>query len=289
MLFDPPLSAWERRIGWAWMITGGTAAVAMWLGIFGWWGILLVTIPVLLYALIAPGLFLYMSAVIVPLLLTRRRFRAVGWGMAALLVAALAVLPAWRSAQLAETGLAAAVAGDRGEGLTLPRGGTLALLGLEESCSGACLQALRDHGVGAVLIGHGPSVDPDRPAVLPRVRLVPSGGRPCPPVGKSARQIDWVWPEDVKKLAAAGRCALVDTASLASADVVQRYVYGGEGNPADRIGITRILGWVRREGRLDLVLRRTHALTRRVNPPAIYLAPVWPWPGRLVADRGHAR
>lgn len=284
MGFDPPLGRWERRIGWAWMITGGTAAAALWLGIFGWWGVFIVTIPVLLYALIAPALFLYMSAIIVPLLLTRRRFRPAGWGVAALLVAALAVLPAWQSALATRAGLAAAVAGDMGETLTLPRGGTMALLGLEENCSPACLKALRDHGVSAVLIGDGRTTDPDKPVTLPRARLLPAGGRPCPPVGKTARQIDWIWPETAKELAAAGLCPVVDRAPLASADVVQRYWYGGEVHAGAMVGITRISAWERRDGRLEPVLRRTQAIMQRVNLPAVYLAPVIADDGRHAAD-----
>ena len=261
------------------MITGGTAAVAMWLGIFGWWGILLITIPVLLYALIAPGLFLYMSAIIIPLLLTRRRFRPAGWGVAALLVAALAVVPPWQSALDTRAGLAGAMAGDRGETVILPRGGTLALLGAEENCSPACLKALRDHGVAAVLVGDGRTTDPERQVTLPRMRLVPAGGRPCPAVGKTARQIDWIWPETARELATAGLCLAVDSAPLASADLVQRLWYGGEVHAGAMVGITRILAWERRDGRLALVLRRTRAIMQRVNFPALFLPP-------LIADSG---
>lgn len=291
MLFDPPLSRWEKRIGWAWMITGGTALAAIWLGIFGWWMILLVTIPVLLYALIAPGLFLYMSAIIVPLLLTRRRFRPAGWGVAALLVVALAVLPAWQSAIDTKAGLAAAVAGDNGDKVTLPRGGTLALLGVEENCSPACLRALRDHGVAAVLVGDGRTIDPEGQVTLPRVRLVPTGGRSCPPVGKTAREIDWIWPETAKELEAAGLCMVVDSAPLASADLVQRFWYGGDVHAGVMVGMTRISAWVRREGRRELVLRRTRAIMQRVNFPAIYLPPLIGDDGRGSADwwRTHAQ
>ncbi len=277
MIVDPPLSRWEKRIGWAWMITGGTAAVALWLGIFGWWGILLVTIPVLLFALIAPGLFLYMGAVILPLLATRHRFRPAGWAGAALLVAALALLPPWLSARETEAGLAAAVAGDMGVRVALPRGGTLALLGLAETCDSTCIQAMRDHGVDAVLIGDGRSIDPARPATLPRLRLVPAGGRPCPPVGKTARQLDWLWSEDQERLAAAGLCAVVDSAPLASADLVQRLSFRRDGDFGPVI--TRMEAWARRDGRLLPILRRTHAKAEQVVLPAVYLAPV-------VADNG---
>ena len=115
MLFDPPLGRWERRIGWAWIITGGTAAMALWLGVFGWWWVLIITIPLIYYALIAPGLFLYMSAVLIPLLLTRRRLRPLGWATAVMLVAALASWLPWQSARRAEAGLGAALAGERHE------------------------------------------------------------------------------------------------------------------------------------------------------------------------------
>ncbi|MBU6166437.1 MAG: hypothetical protein KGQ52_09920 [Alphaproteobacteria bacterium] len=284
MLFDPPLSRWEKRIGWAWMITGGTAAVALWLGIFGWWGLLIVTIPVLLYALIAPGLFLYMSAILLPLLLTRRGLRPAGWAAAAMLVAALAIAPAWQSARDTQAGLAGAVAGDRGDRITLPRGGTVALLGLVENCDLACIEAFTDHGVAAVLIGDGRTTDPARPVTLPRMQLVPAGGQPCPPVGKTARQIPWLYPETEQKLAGSGRCLLVDTAPLASADVVQRYSYGGEDHAGATVGITRMEAWVRRDGRLAPVLRRTHAVMQQVNYPGIYLAPIIADNGRGPAD-----
>jgi len=278
-MFDPPLSRWEKRIGWAWMITGGTAAVAMKLGIFGWWGILLVTIPVLFYALIAPGLFLYMSAVIVPLLATRRLFRPAGWAVAVLLVAALALLPPWQSARDTEAALASAVADDRGDKLRLQRGSTLAVLASAEICEPACLKALRDHAVAAVLIGDGRTVDPARAITLPRMRLVPSGGQPCPPVGKTVRELSWIWPEDEKKLAAAGLCLAVDAAPLASADLVQRFSLGIEGKGNAAVRVKRMEAWVRRPAGLERVLRRTQANKDRVILPAIYLAPV-------VADNG---
>jgi hypothetical protein len=250
------------------------------LGIFGWWGILLVTIPVLLYALIAPGLFLYMSAVIVPLLLTRRRLRPLGWGVAALLVAALALVPPWQSALATRAGLAAAVAGDMGDTMALPRGGTLAMLGVEENCSPACRAALIDHGVAAVLIGDGRTTAPDRPVILPRLRAVASGGQPCPPVGKTARQIPWIYPESLGPLEAAGRCLVVDSAPLASADVVQRFSYGGEVHSGAMVGVSRMEAWARRDGRLVLVLRRTRAIMQQVNVPAVYLPPVYSDIGR---------
>lgn len=278
-MFDPPLSRWEKRIGWAWMITGGTAAVALWLGIFGWWGILLVTIPVLLYALVAPGLFLYMSAVIVPLLATRRLFRPAGWGVAVLLVAALALLPPWQSARDTDAALATAVADDRGDKLLLPRGGTLAMLGTAEICEPGCLKALRTHGVAAVLIGDGRTIDPARAITLPRMRLVPSAGQPCPPVGKTARELDWIWPEQAKELAAAGLCLAVDTAPLASADLVQRFFYGIEGQAGRTVRVKRIEAWIRREAGLERVLRHTQANRDQVMLPAVYLAPV-------IADNG---
>lgn len=278
-MFDPPLSRWEKRIGWAWMITGGTAAAAMWLGIFGWWGLLIVTIPVLFHALIAPGLFLYMSAVIVPLLATRRLFRPAGWGVAALLVAALAIAPAWQSARDTEAALAAAVADDRGGKLRLPRGGTLAMLGTAEICEYSCLKALRDHGVAAVLIGDGRTVDPARAVALPRMRLVPSGGQPCPPMGKTARELNWTWPENEKELAASGLCLAVDMAPIASADLVQRFSYRMEGEASRAVKVSRMEAWIRRPAGLERVLRRTQANKDRVILPAIYLAPV-------IADNG---
>jgi hypothetical protein len=278
-MFDPPLGRWEKRIGWAWMITGGTAAVAMKMGIFGWWGILIVTIPVLFYALIAPGLFLYMSAIIVPLLLTRQRFRPAGWGVAALLVAVLATAPAWQSARDTETALATAVGDDRGDKLHLPRGGTLALLGITETCETSCIKAMRDHGVAHVLIGDGRTVDPARAVMLPRMRLLPSGGQPCPPMGKTARELDWVWRDDKQKLAAAGLCLAVDTAPLASADLVQRFSSGIEGKGNTAVRAKRVEAWVRRPAGLERVLRRTQANKDRVILPTIYLAP-------MVADNG---
>lgn len=256
------------------MITGGTAAVAMWLGIFGWWGILLVTIPVLLYALIAPGLFLYTSAIIIPLLLTRRRFRPAGWGVAALLVAALAVVPPWQSARETEAALTRAVTDDRGDKVTLPRGGTFAMLGADETCVPGCLEALRDHGVAAVLIGDGRTIDPLRPVTLPRLRLVQSGGQPCPDVGKTARELSWIWPEQAKPLAAAGLCLAVDTAPLAGADLVMRFFYGIDGKPGRAIRLQRIEAWRQRDGRLEPLFRRTQANREQVNFPAVYLAPV---------------
>lgn len=281
MMFDPPLTRWEKRIGWLWMITGGTAAVAMWLGIFGWWGILLVTIPILLFALIAPGLWLYLTAIILPLLATRRRFRPVGWGLAAVLVLALAVLPAWQSARDTEAGLAAAVADDRGDKVTLPRGGTVALLGLEEGCSPGCVEAMRDHGVAAVLVGAGQQVSPGQAINLPRMRLVPAGGKPCPPVGQNEREIPWIWPELAKELAAANLCLVTDKAPLASADLIIRYRYGVEGESGRAVVATRIEAWSRRGGQLAPVLRRTQANSGVVRMPAIYLAPV-------VADNGRS-
>ena len=273
MRFDPPLSRWEKIIGWAWMITGSTALCAMAIGVFPWWGLLIVTIPVLIYALIAPGLFLYMSAVIVPLLLTRRRHRRAGWAAALLLVAALAVLPPWQSQRDTAAALDFAVAADRGSTLALPRGGTLALLSGMETCSVSCIEALRDHGVAAVLIGDG-RTDPEGAATLPRARLVPAGGRPCPPLGQTARKLDWVWSEQAKALAAAGLCVVVDTAPLASADLVMRFFYDMEDTPWRTVQVTRIEGWRRHDGRLQPVLRRTQARAGHVMYPAFFLAPV---------------
>jgi hypothetical protein len=283
MRFDPPLSRWEKRIGWAWMITGGTAVAAMTMGVFPWWGLLIVTIPVLIYALIAPGLFLYMSAVIVPLLLTRRRYRRAGWAAALLLVAGLAVWPPWQSQRETAAALDFAVAVDRGDKLALPRGGTLALLSGMETCSVSCIEALRDHGVAAVLIGDG-RTDPLGAATLPRARLVPAGGQPCPPLGQTARQLDWVWPEQAKELAAAGLCVVVDTAPLASADLVMRFFYDFEDTPFRTVQVTRIEAWHwqdgrRQDARLQPVLRRTQARASHVLYPAFYLAP-------MVADNG---
>ena len=274
-MFDPPLSRWEKRIGWAWMITGGTAAAAMWLGISGWLIFLVVTLPFMLFAMIAPGLFLYMSAIIVPLLLTRGRLRPLGWAVAVLLVAVLAAWRPWQSARHVDFAQAAAVADDFGDPVAMPRGGTVALLGgMDESCGPLCRDLLLRHGAAAVLIEYGRLGYPVTPRPLPRLRLVPSAGKPCRPAGQNARAVDWVDEADARVFAAAGWCAVVDTALLTSADLVLRVADDFFGPAQDGISVIRAEAWRRQGGRLQPVLRRTYAVGWPVRFPALYQAPV---------------
>lgn len=274
-MFDPPFGRWERRVGWVWLITGLTAVMALWLGVFGWWWALIITVPLIYYALIAPGLFLYMSAILVPLLLTRRRFRPLGWAAAALLVAALAAWLPWQTARQVEQGLAAALAGDFGGAVAVPAGGSVALLGhMDEGCRMVCRDLLLRHRAAAVLIDERKPHYPLTPRALPRVRLVPSAGKPCPPAGQTAGKVDWVWPEDATAFAAIGACAIVDTAVLTSADLVVRVADDFAGPAQDGIASTRAEAWLRRDGRLQPVLRRTYAVGWPIRFPALYVAPV---------------
>ena len=158
MRFDPPLSRLERWLIWLWFMTTGTAAAALFLGVFWWWGLLIITIPVLIAAYVAPTLWIYLSLALAAWLPLRSR-PDLGYVVAAgtLLLAALGV-PAAINAHL-DSEVRKAASGDRGTPVRLgPNGGTVAWLtgnsgDTKPYCDNDCLRFLITGRAQSVRIG----------------------------------------------------------------------------------------------------------------------------------------
>jgi|JI8StandDraft_2_1071088.scaffolds.fasta_scaffold39128_3 hypothetical protein len=178
MAFDPPLSRLERRLVWLWIMTTGTAAAALYLGVFWWWAVLIVTIPILIAAVIAPTLWIYLSVALLAWMPLRSRPRlALAVGACALLLVGLGA-PAAMNARL-KSAVAQAAASDRGAPVRLgPGGGTVAWLTGQPSdvrpyCTDDCLRFLITGRAQAVLIGSALRGPPVAGQIYMRLRLVP--------------------------------------------------------------------------------------------------------------------
>jgi len=160
------LTGRERKALWLWFILAGTSAFALTMGVFWWWGVLIVTIPILLFAFAAPTLLMYLTIVFLPYVVARLRLapgRARGFllaGVAAAVFVGL-VVPVWSNWQVTQE-LKRQRALSFGEiGVSVPRG-TVALLsdshlGFKDStpylaCSFQCLELIESELVEAVAV-----------------------------------------------------------------------------------------------------------------------------------------
>lgn len=256
------------------------------LGIFWWWGVFIVTIPVLFAAMYAPTLLIYLTAALLPWFILRR-WR---WGVAALVaigsVALVALAgPLWLTAK-ADREAAAWTASDREARVPIFAGDTVALL---ESggpyCSDACTVMLLDRGVAAVLLGTASATLPPDSAMQARMRLVMRGKAPCP----AAR-----WPAEgngdpgrvealdgrLAEVFGTDRCLIIDAAPLRDASLVftddwLEHDSGDDRWPQLVTNRWRSEALVRRGGGLVVQARRSRACVIRLKAPLA----LWPLAG----------
>ena len=278
MTFGPPLSRWERRAIWLWLMTSGAAAAAMVLGVFWWWIVLIVTVPFVFAAYYAPTLWLYLTPALLIWLTLRR------WPLAAVLSASAAIatiavgVPAILNRHL-EAQARAAVASDHGKPVEVgAAGGTIAWLGGdEEYCSDECLRFLITGRAKAVLLG--PALqglpDPDRDYL--RIHLVPwSDDRGCPlPAG--VEKIVYV---QHLRLIDPDQCVAFDRVPLATARLVFNVDLYPQGVRDDRLPslrpqLKRVEAYQWQSLRPKLVFRRTDASAPSVGMPLS----LWPYNG----------
>ena len=256
------------------------------LGVFAWWGVFIVTIPVLFAAMYAPTVLIYLTAALLPWLVLRRwrwRFAAlVAIGSVALVALAG---PLWLTAKAVREA-AAWTADDREARVPIIVGDTAALL---ESggpyCSDACTVMLLDRGVAAVLLGTAGATHPPDSAILARLRLVVRGEAPCP----AAR-----WPAEgngdpgrvealhgrLAEVFGSDRCLIIDTAPLRDASLV--YTDHWLEQDASSAGDARWPQLVTNRWRSEALVRRGDGLVmqaRRSRACVIRLkAPLALWP-----------
>jgi hypothetical protein len=274
MIFDPPLSRVERRLIWLWFVTSGTAAAALFLGVFWWWGLLIVTIPILIAAILAPTLWIYLTLALMVWLTFRSRPRvALSVGAGAFLLVGLAV-PAAINAHL-DSKVRKAAANDRGAPVQLgPNGGTVAWLmgGAADAkpyCDSDCLRFLVTGRAQAVLVGRALRGLPEAGQAYMRLRLVPwSEDRGC------------VWPPGIEHhlygphlnlILRQNLCVAMDKAPLGTARLIFTAQYSPSRFSSERVptlGLTvrRFEAYAWRAGQPVLRYRRSEALAPKLGP-----------------------
>ncbi len=164
-----PMRRWgrrhlERSAIWLWLILGGTAWAAMQLGVFWWWAVLIITIPILFVAYHAPTAFLYFTLAAAPYLVARL-FKS-GWAdwrtllSGALLAVAVGTAVPYFANRATAAAVAALDAADTAIVVRLPPGGTIALLDdgsgsgkSLEQCGDDCQRLLFSGAADTVLLG----------------------------------------------------------------------------------------------------------------------------------------
>ncbi|WP_156255120.1 hypothetical protein [Sandarakinorhabdus oryzae] len=276
MAFEPPLTWREGQLVWWWFVITGTAVAAMLMGVLWWLALLIVSIPVLLAAVAAPTLALYLSAALLawlPLRSHPARGRIAVF--AALLVVGLAV-PTAMNLYLGSQ-VRAAAAADTGEPVVLgPGGGTVAWLEDDRAyCSTQCLRFLITGRVQAVLLGPALTGPPASGQRTVRLRLVPrSGDRDCP-MSPGVEELVGVY---YLSLIDPDLCVAIDQAPLSAARLIfnvqfQRARRWDAKLPSLGHNMRRVevFGW--QAGRPVLMFRRTKAETRKVGLPLALLPP----------------
>ncbi len=282
-MFDPPLRRWERRLLWLWTMVTGCAVAGMALGIFWWIAVLLITIPMVVAAYVAPTLWLYFTPGLLAWLALRSR-PALGFALVVgtMLLVGLGV-PALMNAYL-KAEVKAFVAQDGGPPVAPGQGGTVAWLDDIDGnyCSNDCLRFFITRKAQAVLIGPSLSGPPEAGRMYRRLALVPwSQDKGCP------------MPPDVEKIVDVkdlrlidpDLCVRFDKASLGEA----RLIFNNERHfrpdrdfrvPPLQPKLERfeVYGW--QAGQARRLFRRSHAEAPQVAVPLN----VWPMQGADTID-----
>lgn len=211
-----PLTLWERRALWVSAFVTGLAVSAMTLGIFWWWAMFIVTIPVLVVAAAAPTIWIYLSAAIISWFALRRWTFAAGLAAVIVSIALGFGASAVLNHQIGNSAQAA-VANDSGAPVNFEGAETVAFLDRydKDFCSYGCQRFLITGRAGAVLVGEPGPLDTAR--ILVRVRVVPSQSKPCPAL--SPLDLTHALGPDARRFAPKA-CLVVDTAQLKTAALI---------------------------------------------------------------------
>lgn len=274
MVFDPPLSRLERWLVWLWVMTTGAAAAGLAWGVFWWWVMFIVTIPLVFAAYFAPSLWLYLTPALLIWLALRRRPYTAGLTATAAIALIAVGAPTLMNSHLAAQ-IRRAAASDRGSPVAVgTAGGTIAWMnGKEEYCSSDCLRFLITGRARAVLTGPALQGPPDLNRPTLRIRLVPwSDDRGCP------------LPPRVKELVHVAYLALIDPDQCVAFDRVPlrtaRLIFNqqwpsrhaDEKLPSPRISLHRQEVYAVQNGQPRLLMRRTDARSPKLAVPLL----LWP-------------
>ncbi len=237
------LARWERGALRLWILVTGSAAAGMLLGVFWWWGVLIVTIPMLFAAYYGPTIWLYLTPSLLVWLALRRRsvpLAAVA-SLGAMLFVAMGV--PWLLNRAEARAAAGWPAGDRKGTVAIPPHSRVALLDDLRGtyCDDKCVALLLDRDADSVLLDTPGPAPLDLGRAVARLRLLPRGDPPCP----AAR-----WPADAEnpigrvedlgrrlgEVFGSDRCLIIDRGPLTEATLlfVHRFEHGLRDNPDDR-------------------------------------------------------
>lgn len=299
MIAPAAMALAERWLLRTWILVTGAALAGMMLGVFWWWIVFVLTIPLVFAAWYAPTAWLYLTAALLPWLALRRRSHAIAGIVSLVAVAGVGFGLPWLMNRAIMNEAADWVAGDRPGFATIMPGRTVALLDdlSGEYCSRDCVALLLDRGAAAVLLGDGGALQLDPQRSLARLRLVARGARPC----TAAR-----WPADsynptgrvedldrrLGEVFGSERCLVIDRAPTSLADMVFVHRIERQGpRGADSQGRwprlfdrrQRAEALVRQGPGQALLARRSSACVRRLSTPLT----VWPMSGADTSTPAH--